>query len=183
MTSFIINDHVGRELSALWKDPDCTFCKIIAGELPTSKVYEDDEIIAILDIQPLRRGHTLVIPKSHVQRLSDLSPDQAAAVGKTVSKVARALTLADSLDNTALENTGLNVVCNQEYAQAVPHVHYHVIPAPRFGGEGGVEDTNKAVGGKAPLTHKEMHRLELNSREELDDDDAIVLLEKIRARL
>lgn len=67
------------------------------------------------DILPLRPGHTLVIPKAHYPRLSDLPAELAGAVGAAVSRVARAL--VDALDNTAL-----NVVCNQEYAQAVPHV-------------------------------------------------------------
>jgi hypothetical protein len=62
-------------------------------------------------------------------------------------------------------------------------VHYHVIPAPKYGSSRGVESTNEAVGGRAPLTHHEMHRKEFESREELDEDDAKVLLKKIRSRL
>jgi len=64
-------------------------------------------------------------------------------------------------------------------------VHYHVIPAPKYGSSRGVESTNanEAVGGRAPLTHREMHRKEFESREELDEDDAKVLLKKIRSRL
>lgn len=63
-------------------------------------------------------------------------------------------------------------------------MHYHVIPAPRFGSSGrGVEATNDAVGGKAPLTHREMHQKEFEAREELDEEDAKVLLKSIRARL
>lgn len=85
-----------------------------------------------VDILPLRPGHTLVIPKKHISRLSDLPPELAAAVGGAVSKVARALTegecysfmaeRAGLMVVLATGNTGLNVVCNQEYAQAVPHV-------------------------------------------------------------
>lgn len=62
-------------------------------------------------------------------------------------------------------------------------MHYHIIPAPKYGSSGGVESTNEAVGGRAPLTHREMHRKEFESREELDEDDAKVLLKKIRSRL
>jgi hypothetical protein len=64
-----------------------------------------------------------------------------------------------------------------------PKVHYHVIPAPKYGSSRGVESTNEAVGGQAPLTHREMHRKEFESREELDEDDAKALLKKIRSRL
>ncbi|KAG8926749.1 hypothetical protein FRC02_008695, partial [Tulasnella sp. 418] len=102
---------------------ECTFCRIISGEGNAFKVYEDDSILCILDILPIRPGHVLVIPKQHVSRLSDMDDELAGKVGKLVSKVAKALTVA-------LDNTALNVVCNQEYAQAVPHVHYHIVPAP-----------------------------------------------------
>ena len=85
---------------------------------------------------PIRAGHTLVIPKAHIPKLSDLPPDLASAVGEAVSKVANALTegtllhtrnmlyvqLESMILYKAMGNTGLNVVCNQEYAQAVPHV-------------------------------------------------------------
>ncbi|KDR82644.1 hypothetical protein GALMADRAFT_58051 [Galerina marginata CBS 339.88] len=177
MTSFIIKAHEHRPLHSTWaQDQDCTFCRIIRGELTASKVYENDKVIAILDILPLRKGHTLVIPKAHIPRLSELPPELASAVGEAVSKVAHALT-------QAMENTGLNVVCNQEYAQAVHHVHYHIIPAPKYGTSNGVESTDEAVGGKAPLTHREMHQREFEAREELDEDDAQVLVKSIRARL
>ncbi|KAH9480545.1 Protein hit [Psilocybe cubensis] len=178
MTSFIIKAHEDRPPHSTWKeDPECAFCRIIRGELPASKVYENDKVIAILDIMPLRKGHTLVIPKAHISRLSELPSELASSVGEAVSKVAYALT-------QALDNTALNVVCNQEYAQAVPHVHYHIIPAPRLNSSGrGVEATDEAVGGKAPLTHREMHQKEFEAREELDEDDAKDLLKGIRARL
>ncbi|CAA7261435.1 unnamed protein product [Cyclocybe aegerita] len=177
MTSFIIKSHEGRPLHRKWTpDPECTFCRIIKRELPASIVYEDEKVIAILDILPLRKGHTLVIPKPHIPRLSDLPLEISSAVGEAVSKVAHALTLA-------LGNTGLNVVCNQEYAQAVPHVHYHIIPAPKFGSSQMAEAANDRTDDKAPLTHLEMHQKEFEAREELDEDDAKILVQKIRARL
>jgi len=172
MTSFIINSHVGRQTPSAWAHNEkCAFCRIIDGELPASTVYETEKVIAILDILPLRPGHTLVIPKAHISKLSDLPPDLASAAGEAVSKVANALT-------EAMGNTGLNVVCNQEYAQAVPHVHYHIIPAPQLG-----SNSPEAVAGQAPRTHQEMHQKEFESRHELDDDDANVLVTRIRARL
>lgn len=154
MSSFIIQSHVEHRVPLAWVHNDiCPFCRIISGELPAQKVYETEKVIAILgihililfklflsysciDILPLRAGHTLVIPKAHIPKLSDLPPDLASAVGEAVSKVANALTEGALLlfileirftfqrlfAAKAMGNTGLNVVCNQEYAQAVPHV-------------------------------------------------------------
>ncbi|KIK92505.1 hypothetical protein PAXRUDRAFT_829893 [Paxillus rubicundulus Ve08.2h10] len=111
----MIDAHVDRKLQQDWKDDSrCTFCRIIANELPATRLYENDKVIAILDILPLRAGHTLVIPKTHISRVSELPAEIAAAIGEAVSKLARSLT-------EALENTALNIVCNQEYAQSVPH--------------------------------------------------------------
>ncbi|KAI0801744.1 HIT-like domain-containing protein [Irpex lacteus] len=175
MTSFIIKAHEGRNLPESWKtDPDCAFCRILGGQAPAFKVFENELVIAILDIQPLRQGHTLVIPKNHVSRVSELPEQLAAAVGAAVTKVSNALT-------QALGNTGLNVVCNQEYAQAVPHVHYHIIPAPDFTKpkpQASVNDHRTRA-----LTQKEMHKAEYESRGDLDDDEGNELASKIRARL
>jgi len=168
MTSFLIGSHVDRKLHESWQD-DCAFCRIIRGDLPAYKVYEDKEVIAILDILPLRPGHTLVIPKLHCSRVSELPSQYAGKVGETISRVAKALT-------EVLNNSGLNVVANQEYAQAVNHVHYHVIPAPRLN-----ETPSKPT--TDPPTRKLMHKLEFQSREELDEDFAKELTEKIRSKL
>ncbi|KAG5639198.1 hypothetical protein H0H81_005677 [Sphagnurus paluster] len=204
MTSFIIKDHLNRPQASSWapdSESNCTFCRIIQNELPAYKVFEDDEVLAILGMQshilPLRRGHTLIIPKLHCARLSELPPNYAAATGKAVSRVANALT-------KAVDNTALNVVCNQEYAQAVPHVivsitylvacnnegsvlqvHYHIIPAPTFGTFSDSTSVMKesAQSSKPPPSMKEMHQMEFMSREELDDDEAGALATEIRARL
>ncbi|GLB38301.1 putative protein similar to CwfJ C-terminus 1 [Lyophyllum shimeji] len=184
MTSFIIKDHVDRPPAPSWapeSDSDCTFCRIIRNELPAYRVFEDDEVIAILDILPLRGGHTLVIPKVHCSRLSELPANYAAATGKAVSRVAHALT-------QAVENTALNVVCNQEYAQAVPHVHYHVIPAPTVTSPTPSPPAPTSVekemeSSKRPRSVKEMHRMEFEARDELDEREAGVLAQKIRAHL
>ncbi|KAJ7430628.1 HIT-like protein [Mycena latifolia] len=172
MTSFLIKAHENRAPSSWNNDADCAFCRIIKDELPGTRVFENDLVIAILDILPLRKGHTLVIPKAHFSRLSELPPEFAAAVGEAVTKVAHALTLA-------LDNTALNVVCNQEYAQAVPHVHYHVIPAPTFG----TRPPETSSKDPEPLTRREMHQREFEGRSQLDDDEAAVLAEQIRSKL
>ncbi|PCH40166.1 HIT-like protein [Wolfiporia cocos MD-104 SS10] len=176
MTSFIIKAHEGRAIPEQWKtEPDCPFCQIIRDDAPAYRLYENDQVIAFLDILPLRPGHILVVPKTHYSRVSELPPEFAAAVGAAVSKVAHALT-------EALENTALNVVCNQDYAQAVPHVHYHIIPAPT------AADIAKSSPSKVdhrvePLSQKEMHRLEFEARDGLDDGAARILVAKIRAHL
>ncbi|KAJ7688234.1 HIT-like protein [Mycena olivaceomarginata] len=94
------------------------------------------------------------------------------AVGLAVTKVAHALT-------QALDNTALNVVCNQEYAQAVPHVHYHVIPAPTFGKQ---PSTPVGKGHRTPY-HEEMHQREFDGRTELDEEEGEILAKQIRSKL
>ncbi|EKM79343.1 hypothetical protein AGABI1DRAFT_58879 [Agaricus bisporus var. burnettii JB137-S8] len=180
MTSFIIQSLVNRKPATSWaQKDDCAFCRIVQGVAPATKLYEDEEVIAILDILPLRPGHTLVITKAHISKLSELPPELAGAMGKAVSKVARAL-------SEATGNTGLNVVCNQEYAQAVPHVHYHIIPAPILHSttvELDVEVEKSRKSTTSTPTGKEMHRMEFELREELDSDEAEDLANKVRARL
>ncbi|KAM5534968.1 hypothetical protein V8D89_011341 [Ganoderma adspersum] len=188
MTSYVLEAHEKRNpIPDPWRtDPrSCVFCRIIHGQGPAYKVYEDDMVIAILDIAPLRRGHTLVIPKTHVSRVSELPGEFAAACGMVVTKVARAIT-------GALQNTALNVMCNQEYAQVVPHVHYHIIPAPRpgFDESAGVNAAAELADTPEhrdrvtkPLTEKEMHQREFEVRSKLYEDEAERLVESIRAHL
>ncbi|THV04464.1 HIT-like protein [Dendrothele bispora CBS 962.96] len=180
MTSFIIKSHVDRPISSWSKDKSCPFCRIIEKKAPSYTVYENDMVVAFLDIMPLRRGHTLVIPKTHCSRISDLTPEYAAAVGQAVSKIANALT-------KALGNTGLNIVCNQEYAQAVLHVHYHIIPAPVFDGSGSVEapsaKSQVSTREEPPKTIRQMHQMEFESRNDLDEEEAVLLVNEIKARL
>ncbi|KAJ7242815.1 HIT-like domain-containing protein [Mycena haematopus] len=171
MTSFLIQAHENRAPSSWSGYQDCAFCRIIRDETPSFRVYENDLVIAILDILPLRKGHTLVIPKAHFSRISELPTDYAAALGIAVTQVAHALT-------QALDNTALNIVCNQEYAQAVPHVHYHVIPAPTFG-----KQPLPQVEYTKPLTVKEMHQREFENRTELDEEEGAILADQIRSKL
>ncbi|KAL6302828.1 HIT-like protein [Sparassis latifolia] len=182
MTSFLIKAHEDRSAPSAWRDPpDCAFCRIIRGESPAALVFENDKVIAILDILPLRPGHVLVIPKAHYSRVSELPAEFAAATGEAISKVSNALT-------HAMRNTALNVVCNQEYAQAVPHVHYHVIPAPvlvasSVSPPATTGDAIKVDRIAKPLTEKEMHKEEFRAREELDYEDGQRLAQLIRAHL
>lgn len=108
---------------------DCLFCKIIAGGIPSAKVYEDDNVFAFLDINPVNPGHTLVIPKEHHPRLSDTPADVAADIMRVVPKIMKAVMKA--VDASAC-NIGVN---NGELAgQVVEHTHLHIMP--RFEGDG-----------------------------------------------
>ncbi len=99
------------------------FTKIIAGEIPCHKVYEDDLVLAFLDINPLSAGHTLVIPKEPAKTLDALSDEAAAAIGRALPRISRAVLAATGA-------TAFNVLQNNgpEAHQAVFHVHFHIIP-------------------------------------------------------
>ena len=102
---------------------DCLFCKIIAGEIPSYKVYEDEFVYAFLDINPMSRGHTVVIPKIHIERFTEMAPEDVGRLFRSVSQVARSIEQILSIPGS---NIGIN---NGEVAgQIVPHVHVHIIP-------------------------------------------------------
>ena len=104
-------------------DPDCIFCKIIAGEIPSFSIYEDEHTFAFMDINPANEGHTLVIPKEHAADVHAISDDAIAATVVSAKKVATAV-------NKTLDPDGLNLVqCNgPAAAQSVMHFHMHVLP-------------------------------------------------------
>ena len=105
--------------------PETVFSKIIRGELPCHKVYEDDTVLAFLDVNPLCEGHTLVIPKEEVATLDQLSDESAAAVGRALPRISRAiLSATGAADFNLLQNNGAAA------HQAVFHVHFHIIPKP-----------------------------------------------------
>ena len=105
------------------QDPDCIFCKIVAGELPSLVVAEDERTIAFLDVSPATPGHTIVIPKDHHRDLLTIEPDALAATIATAQRVARLLT--DRLDAV-----GVNLLnnCGRQAWQTVFHLHVHVVP-------------------------------------------------------
>lgn len=104
-------------------DEHCVFCKIIAGEIPSAKVYEDDKVLAFLDIAPFNFGHTLVIPKAHCHGISDLPDDYRDAIFAAAAKIAPAVMRATGA-------LGFNLLMNngQVAGQEVPHAHLHIIP-------------------------------------------------------
>jgi histidine triad (HIT) family protein len=101
------------------------FGRIIAGSIPCHKVYEDAQVLAFLDIAPLSRGHTLVIPKEAAATLDQLSDESAAALGRVLPRICRAVMAVTGVtDYNVLENNGAGA------HQEVAHVHFHVIPKP-----------------------------------------------------
>lgn len=104
---------------------ETVFTKIIRGEIPCHRVYEDEHVFAFLDIGPLSLGHTLVIPKEPAVTLDQLSDESAAAIGRVLPRICRAVMKATGA-------TAYNVLQNNGAAahQAVNHVHFHIIPKP-----------------------------------------------------
>ena len=104
-------------------DPNCIFCKIVAGQIPCFKLFEDDETLAFMDINPAHDGHCLVVAKEHYPTVFEISDEALSAVARSVRKVARAV-------NLAISPEGLNLVqANGEGAQqSVKHFHVHVLP-------------------------------------------------------
>jgi histidine triad (HIT) family protein len=99
------------------------FSKILAGEIPCHRVHEDEHVLAFLDIGPLSRGHVLVIPKEEKATLGELSDDAAAAIGRVLPRLCRAVCRVTGADAyNVLQNNGA------EAGQVVMHVHFHVIP-------------------------------------------------------
>jgi histidine triad (HIT) family protein len=104
---------------------DTIFSKILRGEIPCHRVYEDALVFAFLDIAPLAPGHTLVIPKEPAATLDQLSDESAAAIGRVLPRICRAVMQATgTAAYNVLQNNGALA------HQAVPHVHFHVIPRP-----------------------------------------------------
>ncbi len=101
---------------------DCVFCKILSGEIPSYKIYEDENVIAILDISQATKGHTIIISKQHYKNLYDIDEDLAANIFRFVPKIANAI-------KKAFNPIGLNVLINTEKPlQTVFHFHLHLIP-------------------------------------------------------
>jgi histidine triad (HIT) family protein len=135
---------------------DCVFCDIVDGTIPSYTVYEDDAVVAFLDANPLARGHTLVVPKAHHERVNDLSAALAADLFAAVPDVTEAVERAvDAEATTVAINNGTAA------GQEVPHVHVHVVP-------------RSAADGGRPI-----HAL-IADRPDVDDDDLADVADAIR---
>jgi len=108
---------------------DCIFCKMVAGQIPVAKIYEDEIVLAFLDTGPVSDGHTLVIPKQHFEKLHDCPPELLGEVGSRLGKIAGAVA-------AAMGSEGYNLLCNNGRAagQVIEHLHFHIIP--RNAGDG-----------------------------------------------
>lgn len=115
-------EHYGGDMASI-------FSRIVKGELPSAKVYEDEKTLAFMDIQPASRGHTLIICKEEYHGLLDIPPDTLAAVTRTVQRVAGAI-------NKALKPDGFNILQNNGSAAGQVVFHYHVHIIPRWSGDG-----------------------------------------------
>lgn len=108
---------------------DCIFCKIIEGKIPCAKIYENDKVIAFLDIAPVNKGHALIMPKQHFERLESLPDDVLCEIAKAIKKISKAIL-------KAVESNSFNLGVNdgKNAGQLVPHFHLHIMP--RFEGDG-----------------------------------------------
>jgi len=131
------------------------FTRIMRGEIPCHRVYEDEHVFAFLDIGPLSQGHTLVVPREPAPTLDRLSDESAAAIGRVLPRLCRAVLAATrATDYNVLQNNGVLA------HQAVPHVHFHIIP----------RDANAGLGIEWPAG-------------ELDPDAGAALARKIAAEI
>lgn len=108
---------------------DCIFCKIIKGEIPSSKIYEDEEILAFKDINPVAPIHILVIPKKHIESLAKMQEGDEAIIGKiykVINKIA---------EEQGVKEKGYRVItnCGKDGGQAVGHLHFHLLAGTKLG--------------------------------------------------
>lgn len=102
---------------------ECIFCKIIRGEIPSARVLETGDVLAFLDINPVSKGHTLVIPKAHYATFPEMPPEVIAALGQALQEIGEAV-------KSQLDSAGFNILLNNERAagQLIDHSHFHLIP-------------------------------------------------------
>jgi histidine triad (HIT) family protein len=102
---------------------DCVFCKMVTGQIPFVKIFEDDTVLAFLDIGPISDGHTLVISKQHIEKLHDCPAELLGQICSHLGRIAGAVT-------KAMNSEGYNLLCNngRPAGQLVKHMHFHIIP-------------------------------------------------------
>lgn len=110
------------------EETDCIFCKIINGEIPSAKVYEDEDVYAFLDLGQVTKGHTLIVPKKHKKDIFDLDPETAARLFRRVPVIASAI-------QKAFHPVGMNILNNNSVLAGQSVFHYHIHLIPRYGKE------------------------------------------------
>jgi histidine triad (HIT) family protein len=133
------------------QDPNCIFCKIIAGEIPAKVIMQNEKAMALLDAFPLAAGHSLVIPKSHYAKVQEMSEQDAKALFEIVWKLVGAVETGSevSASTIAIHN-------GSEAGQEVPHVHAHIVPRKRGDGAGAIHSMFKI---KPKLSPQDMDSL------------------------
>jgi histidine triad (HIT) family protein len=108
---------------------DCLFCKMVSGQIPVTKIYEDEDILCFMDIGPISEGHTLVITKQHVDKLHECPPEILSKVVSKLGRIAGAVAAAMNSDGyNILNNTG------KVAGQHIQHLHFHIIPRKKGDG-------------------------------------------------
>jgi len=102
---------------------DCIFCKMVAGQIPVTKIYEDEVVLSFLDIGPISDGHTLVIPKQHFEKLHECPAELLGGIFTRIGNIAGAVA-------EAMNSDGYNLLCNNGRAagQLIEHLHFHIVP-------------------------------------------------------
>ena len=108
---------------------ECVFCKIISGEIPSEKIYEDDDVIAFLDISPINKGHTLIVPKKHAVDVLDAEPAMLEALITAAKRIAPAI-----MKGVGAQGFNIGINNGSAAGQIVMHLHLHIIP--RFKNDG-----------------------------------------------
>jgi histidine triad (HIT) family protein len=120
------------------QDPDCVFCKIVAGKIPAKVLLQNERAVAFLDAFPLAAGHTLVIPKSHYAKVQDMDRQDAMAVFEIAWKVAGAVEAGSDVQATTIA-----IHNGREAGQEIPHVHIHIVPRKSGDGAGAIHSMFK----------------------------------------
>ncbi len=107
---------------------NCLFCKIIAGEIPSDKVYENDDVLAFRDINPQAPVHILVIPKTHISGVGDITPDNSASAARCLEAVAKIARQENLTGGFRLISN-----CGEDAGQTVPHLHFHILAGKSMG--------------------------------------------------
>ena len=108
---------------------ECLFCKIVKGELPSSKIYEDEDTLAFLDLFPVNKGHSLVIPKEHYETIFDVPTESLAKISSVMKNVADAVKKGVNADGISIAQSN-----GKDAGQVIPHIHFHIMP--RFKDDG-----------------------------------------------
>lgn len=138
---------------------ECIFCRIAAGEIPSNTVYEDEDVFAFLDANPLEEGHTLVIPKHHVERITEMGAEEASSYFANVPRIVEAVQAATGADGATLAwNDG------KAAGQEVPHAHLHIVPRERGDKHGPI---HALFGGQNQLSDERMAEIEERIRDRL----------------